>query len=129
MRTLTRRELNRALLARQLLLARKRLPVHRAIERVGALQAQWPPAPYVALWTRLAGFGRDQLMRAVEKRVVVRANLMRMTLHHVSAADYLAYAGVFRERRGAWLERELARYGEDADLDRLAADLVAHAAD
>jgi DNA glycosylase AlkZ-like len=128
-RTLTQRELNRALLARQLLLERKRLPVHRAIERVGALQAQWPPAPYVALWSRVEGFRRDQLMRAVERRTVVRANLMRMTLHHVSAADYLAFAGVFREHRGTWLERELSRYAEEFDLDRLAAELVEHASE
>ena len=131
MRTLTLRELNRALLARQLLLERRRLPVAKAIERVGGLQAQWPPAPYVALWSRLEGFRRDRLMRAVESRSVVRANLMRMTLHHVSAADYLAYAGVFREHRGAWLERELGRHGDEdeADLDRLAAELAAHAAE
>jgi hypothetical protein len=128
-RTLTRRELNRSLLARQLLLERKRLSVPKAIERVGALQAQWPPAPYVALWSRVEGFRREQLMRAVERRTVIRANLMRMTLHHVSAADYLAFAGVFREHRGAWLERELGRYDVEADLERLAEDLRALAAD
>jgi hypothetical protein len=126
-RRLTQRELNRALLARQLLLERKRVSVSTAIERVGALQAQWPPAPYVALWSRVEGFRREQLMRAVEQRTVVRANLMRMTLHHVSAGDYLAFAGVFREHRGAWLERELARHDDDVDLDGLAAELVTHA--
>jgi hypothetical protein len=52
-RVLTLRELNRTLLLRQLLLLRERLPVARAIQRVGALQAQWAPAPYVALWSRL----------------------------------------------------------------------------
>jgi hypothetical protein len=128
-RVLTRRELNRALLARQLLLERKNLPVARAIERVGALQAQWPPAPYVALWSRLDGFRRDQLMRAVERRRVVRGTLMRATLHHVSAEDYLAYGGLFSEARQAWLERELARHGVEGELDRLATELAAHASE
>jgi hypothetical protein len=128
-RVLTRRELNRALLARQLLLERRRLPVARAIERLGALQAQWPPAPYVALWSRLEGFRREDLMRAVERRRVVKATLMRATLHHVSASDYLAYAGIFREQRAAWLERELARDDVTADLDALAAELLAHASE
>jgi hypothetical protein len=128
-RELTRRELNRALLARQLLLERKRLPAARAIERVGALQAQWPPAPYVALWSRLEGFRRDELMRAIERRRVVKATLMRMTLHHVSAADYLAYAGIYREQRTAWLERELARHELTADLDALAVELLARASE
>ena len=80
-RVLTLRELNRALLARQLLLQRARLPVARAIERLGALQAQWSPAPYVALWTRLEGFSIPQLERALAGKRVVKATLMRSTRH------------------------------------------------
>jgi hypothetical protein len=90
-RTLTLRELNRATLARQLLLERRRLPVVRALERLAGLQAQWAPAPYVGLWTRLEGFRRDALERAVLREQAVRAVLMRGTVHLVSRLDY----GVF----------------------------------
>jgi hypothetical protein len=125
MRTLTLRELNRALLARQLLLRRHRLSVTQAVERVGGVQAQWPPSPYLGLWSRLEGFTPAQLVRAVERRSVVKATLMRTTLHVVSAADYLAYAGIYRERRAAELQRQLAALGEEADFgadgERLAA--------
>jgi uncharacterized coiled-coil protein SlyX len=128
-RELTFRELNRALLARQLLLREVRLPVARAIERVGALQAQGPPSPYVALWSRLDGFSKESLMRAVERRRVVKATLMRGTLHLVSAADYLAYAGLFRDARLPAVERRLERARVDADFDRLTEELLAHLSD
>src|SRR5215218_10987768 len=122
-RVLTERELNRALLARQLLLRRQRLPVARAVERVGALQAQWPPAPYIALWSRLDGFRREQLVRAIERRQVVKATLMRVTLHDVSASDYLAYGGLLRAARTASLERRVQRNTIAVDIERLAGEL------
>jgi hypothetical protein len=100
---LTLRELNRALLARQMLLERRRLGVVEAIERLGCLQAQWAPAPYVALWSRLAPFDRERLTRAIDKREVVKATLMRGTLHLVSAREYPAYAVATAEGRfKAW---------------------------
>ena len=114
-RVLTLRELNRALLARQLLLQRARLPIPRAIERVGALQAQWSPAPYVALWTRLEDFGIPQLERALARKKVVRATLMRSTLHLVSTADYPLYAAAIVEARRATVERLFP-----VDLDEIA---------
>lgn len=92
MRTLTLRELNRATLARQLLLERRRLPVVRALERVAGLQAQWAPATYVGLWTRLDGFRRETLERALLREEAVRAVLMRGTVHLVSRADYGVFA-------------------------------------
>jgi DNA glycosylase AlkZ-like len=105
-RVLSLRELNRATLARQLLLERRRLPLARALERVAGLQAQWGPAPYVGLWTRVDGFRREQLERALLRRRVVRAVLMRGTIHLVSLADY----GLLGSAVGAppWLRPELA---------------------
>ena len=88
MRTLTVRDLNRATLARQLLLERRRLPLLRALERVAGLQAQWAPAPYVGLWTRVEGFRREALERALLREQAVRAVLMRGTVHLVSHRDY-----------------------------------------
>jgi hypothetical protein len=123
-RTLTQRELNRALLARQLLLRRSRLGVARAVERIGALQAQWPPSPYLALWSRLDGFSRVQLSRAVARRQVVKATLMRSTLHIVSAHDYLAFAGIVRAARLADLKRRAGRSGVTGDVERLAPQLI-----
>ena len=101
---LTLRELNRATLARQMLLERASLPVVTAIERLAALQAQWAPSPYIALWSRLKNFERESLWNAIEKkRTVIRARLMRGTLHLVSARDFYAYAVATQDlQRGAW---------------------------
>jgi DNA glycosylase AlkZ-like len=129
MRTLTLRELNRALLTRQLLLHRHRLSVTQAVERVAALQAQWPPSPYLGLWSRVDGFTPDQLVRAITRRTVVKATVMRTTLHIVTAADYLAYAGIYRRSRIRELERQLAALGEEADFAREGERLAAFAAE
>jgi len=110
-RVLTLKELNRATLARQLLLERRTLPLVRALERVAGLQAQWGPAPYVGLWTRVAGFKRELLERALVRRQAVRAVLMRGTIHLVSLADY----GRFGAAVGTppWLRPEAAELGDE----------------
>ncbi|MBA3384681.1 MAG: winged helix DNA-binding domain-containing protein [Actinobacteria bacterium] len=102
MRVLTLRELNRTLLLRQLLLSRERLGPANAIKRLAALQAQWVPSPYVALWSRLEGFGREQLTRALRREQVVKGALMRGTLHLVSARDYPLYATALRKEVAPW---------------------------
>jgi hypothetical protein len=104
-RVLTQRDLNRALLARQLLLERARLPIPRALERMGGLQAQYAPSMYAGLWTRLEGFERDALTRALERRSVIQATLMRATIHLVSKRDYWPFAVAIREPRRRWWER------------------------
>ena len=63
---LTARALNRTVLARQLLLARARIPIGRALERVAGLQAQYAPSPYIRLWSMLEGFELGDLTRALE---------------------------------------------------------------
>lgn len=104
-RTLTERELNRALLARQLLLERSELSIEAAVEQVGGLQAQYAPSAYVGLWTRLARFGRDDLTRALEARRVIQATLMRTTIHVVSRREYWRYAEGIRASRQEWAMR------------------------
>ena len=102
-RILTERELNRALLARQLLLERANLSLPGALERVGGIQAQYAPSMYVGLWSRLEGFERGDLNRALERRSVVQATLMRVTIHLVSARDYWPFeVAVRKERRANW---------------------------
>jgi hypothetical protein len=98
-RVLTLRELNRTTLLRQLLLRRERTPVTRAVEKVAGLQAQWAPAPYVALWSRLEGFERSSLERALLGGRIVKALLMRATLHLVAARDYPHFDSAVREAR------------------------------
>ena len=84
---MTPRELNRATLARQLLLARERVPLVDAVRRLVALQAQEPASPYVSLWSRLEGFDPAELDAAFRSFAVVKASLMRITLHAVAADD------------------------------------------
>jgi hypothetical protein len=105
LRTLTQRELNRALLARQLLLERGRMPLPEALQRVGGLQAQYAPSMYVGLWARLEGFERAALTRALEERSVVQATLMRVTIHLVARGDYWPFALGVREARREWWRR------------------------
>jgi hypothetical protein len=88
---LSARRLNRATLARQLLLRREPLGVVDAVQRVLALQAQHAASPYVALWNRIADFDPADLDVAFADRTVVKATLMRVTLHAVAAADYPAF--------------------------------------
>ena len=76
-RVLTQRELNRALLERQFLLSRRREQLPRALERLGGIQAQYAPSMYIGLWSRLADFERGSLTRALERRTVIQATLMR----------------------------------------------------
>jgi Winged helix DNA-binding domain len=94
---LSRRALNRALLARQMLLERVDLPIERAIEHLVALQAQEPWDPYYQLWSRLQGFDPLELARLLEERRVVRAtSMLRTTIHLMTADDWLALRPVLQ---------------------------------
>ena len=89
-RTLNQRALNRATLARQLLLERSRLTPRAALEYLVAVQGQVSNAPYIGLWTRLHDFQRADLAALIERREVVRASSLRCTLHLLTADDYLS---------------------------------------
>ena len=91
MRALTPAQLNRATLARQLLLQRARLDPADAVRRVVAVQAQEPASPYLALWNRIDRFDGAALDRAFADREVVKASMVRLTLHAVVADDYPAF--------------------------------------
>ena len=85
--------LNRATLARQMLLSRESITPREAIERLAGMQAQLARPPFVGLWSRLAGFRRQSLAELLARREVIRATFLRCTLHLVSARDYLALRG------------------------------------
>jgi hypothetical protein len=109
-RTLSEPELNRALLARQLLLERSRASIPRVLERMGGLQAQYAPSMYIGLAARLDRFERAKLDRALERRTVVQGTLLRATIHLVSKGDYWPMAiAVRRARREAWLNSSYRR--------------------
>jgi len=118
---LTPRHLNRALLARQLLLERSSLSLTDALEQVGGLQTQYAPAGYIGLWSRLRTFDRPMLTRGLEERRAIQATIMRATIHTVSAADYWPMTAGQRRVRREWF----ANVGRGAiaalDMDAAAA--------
>ncbi len=121
---LTERHLNRALLARQMLLERAKAPLPRVLDRMGTLQAQYAPSMYIGLWTRTEGFEREQLDRALERRTVAQGTLMRATIHLVSKADYWPSAiGIRQARREAWLKASYRRDYSASQLSSLAGKL------
>jgi hypothetical protein len=110
-RVLTLRELNRATLARQILLERKRLEPKALVERLVGMQAQWPSAPYVGTWARTTGFRREALERELARGNIVKANVMRQTLHLVTPRDYALIRAAQSETNYPWetsVAKELA---------------------
>jgi len=121
MKELTPRELNRALLARQLLLERSPKSLTQAVEAVGGLQTQNATGGYLGLWTRLQKFEMADLTKALEERRVVQGTTMRITIHLVTATDYpFVAAGTRPSRRAAWLRYHQGRTSE-ADVKKAAA--------
>jgi winged helix DNA-binding protein len=108
-RTLTERELNRALLARQLLLERARTPIPKALERMAGLQAQYAPSIYIGLWSRLEGLERDAVTRGLERGSIVQGSMMRATIHLVSKRDYWPFVVGIRKGLREWCLRTWGR--------------------
>jgi hypothetical protein len=120
---LDRRTLNRALLERQLLLHRHAMPVLDAVGHLIGLQAQAPTPPYFGLWSRLVDFDPVALSRLLVARQVVRAPLMRVTIHLVTAPDCLPLRGLLRPLfdRAFPANPEHSRTLAGIDRDKLAA--------
>ena len=90
-----------------------------AVERLGGLQAQEAKPPFIGLWTRLRGFRREQLHEALQDRRLIRATMMRATLHLVSAADYAALRDALQPVLSAAMAAVLRGRDEGLDLERL----------
>lgn len=116
------RALNRATLARQVLLAREKVKPLAVIERLAGLQAQWPMPPFVGLWSRVHGFERKDLVRLFEKRHAVRATMMRGTIHVVSARDYAALRPIVTPVLERAMSSILRGRGAALDVDAIADD-------
>lgn len=121
MAVVTRQALNRATLARQMLLERADVTALDAVVRLGGLQAQEPHAPYVGLWSRLAGFAPSALSDLLVDRHVVRTHLMRHTVHLVASPDALAWRALHEPMLRQRGKAVLAGRGTAVDPDELAA--------
>ncbi len=128
-RTLSRRQLNRALLARQMLLERVERPIMEVVEHLAPMQAQVPVDPYVALWSRIRDFDPLSLSGMLERRAMARGTLHRATLHLASARDFLAWRPLVQPvaergfRSGSPFGRKLVGLDMDAVL-AAAAELI-----
>ena len=116
---LTTRALNRALLARQLLLERAGLKPLAVVERLAGMQAQVPRPPFGGLWARIAGFQADDLLRLYLEKKVVRATAMRGTIHLLSARDYLRFRPALAPVLAAGAQSVASRRVASGDLDLL----------
>ncbi len=119
--TLSPRQLNRTLVARQLLLERSNYDALGAIERLVALQSQIPNPPYIGLWTRLAVFDKADLTNLLETRQIARAPWIRSTLHLVSAADHQRFQAVIQPALARGLRSFFGARARELDIERLVA--------
>lgn len=125
---LTTARLNRAVLARQLLLDRADLTPADAAARVCGLQTQYAPSGYIGLWSRLGSFERPQLTDALLAGEVIQAWAMRCTIHMLAAADYPVFTEAVREERREW-HRRAARLPADVDMAAVADTVRGYLAD
>ncbi len=119
---LSRKALNRALLARQLLLTRAERSPLAVIEHLVGLQAQQARPPFVGLWSRIEGFQREHLRTLVERREVVRATLMRCTLHLMSRRDFRLFRPALQPALTAGMTAILRDRLKSFDMDAVTAE-------
>ncbi|RYE06924.1 MAG: winged helix DNA-binding domain-containing protein [Hyphomicrobiales bacterium] len=112
---LTLRQLNRATLARQMLLERREVPIAEAVRFLGGLQGQQSNDPYVALWSRLSGFTHEALTELIVERTLARATTMRGTLHLHTAEDLVGFRALVQDYlMGSWRSGFRGRFaGQD----------------
>jgi hypothetical protein len=117
---LTLAQLNRATLARQMLLEREKTAAIHVIERLFAMQAQIPRPPFIGLWSRVAGFERTELQQLLQKRQVVRGTLLRGTLHLLTTKDFLAFRTLFAPMLEKSITAVLHERAKGLDVPQLA---------
>lgn len=115
---MTPRALNRATLARQLLLARAKIKPANAIAQLAGMQAQVPKPPFIGLWSRLEGFERENLRKAIAGGEIVRGTLMRGTLHFATKRDYPKWRAALQPV----LAQAITSRGAEVDIDRVVAE-------
>jgi hypothetical protein len=123
-RVLATRELNRALLARQLLLKRSPLSVPKALEQIAGIQNQYAPSASIRLWSCLRKFALGDLDRLLTQRKVVQGTLMRSTIHLVSARDWWGFAEGIGPSRQDWWQSTWGKEFPRQDMDTVAAKLA-----
>ncbi len=116
---LSRRALNRATLARQMLLRRESITPVAAVERLAGMQAQVPKPPFIGLWSRLEGFQREDLVRALARHDIIRATLMRGTLHLMSRTDFVSFRAALQPMLSAGMQSVLGDRTSGIDLKTL----------
>ena len=101
------------------------MPAREAVRHLAGLQAQAPLAPYVGLWTRLAGFGHQELKDLLTERAVVRAHLMRNTVHLLTAEDFVSFRPLYQPLMDRGLAGNFGRNLGGVDLAELQATAAA----
>lgn len=115
--TLTTRQLNRALLARQFLLKPSSVGLVPTVERIGGLQTQYAPSGYLGAWSRMSTFERPDLTRALEQRRIIQGTLLRSTIHMVSPRDYWLFLAAITPSRQEWFRRITRKQHPDLDME------------
>ena len=116
---MTQHDLNRALLARQMLLSREKVTVAAAVRRLVAMQAQVARPPFIGLWTRLPAFTREGLLKPLRDRTIVRATSLRGTIHVMTAEDFVGLRGALQPAMTRGLQSILKERLTDLDLAAL----------